>query len=199
MTIDPFWEWATYHAALFGLDGDKDVETFMAWKTLFAAAGYTAAELREASDWIALNDTPKWRSEHLAKLQERIRTKRREDRARPAQPEQAYPDCNECHGTGWVCDLPHLGQVFGGEWKGESTCAVFCRCSWGTREYARHRERKAMTLDQYERRNPSWREQVERLVKVRAARQRAQGHSAHADKIFGPIMARIRRREEDRP
>src|SRR5262245_29382269 len=127
-----FNEWVNRHVLLFGMDRDQDLATFLSWRELFIRAGYTFAELCEASDWLATHAPPQYRSEHLAALQERIRAARAEHRAREDAALVSYPDCPDCLGTGWV-SVPDLRQVQDGTWHGYQTAAVLCRCGWGSR------------------------------------------------------------------
>lgn len=63
--------WAQYHASLFGLHTDADLEMLLAWARLFEKHGYTPDELMQASDFMAIhNPCPKW--EHLRAIKDAI-------------------------------------------------------------------------------------------------------------------------------
>ncbi len=51
-----------------------------AWCVLFHRQGYTPSELFAATAWVAANDPPRWKTEHLAALVGRLRVVRAEAR-----------------------------------------------------------------------------------------------------------------------
>lgn len=69
-------EWAAKHAELFGLDADKIKPTLQAWAKLFEAEGYTPEQLLAASVWIAGHRPPRFLSDHLPNLVERLKMPR---------------------------------------------------------------------------------------------------------------------------
>lgn len=198
MTDQEWLDWAEYHAAMFGMDREQDVATFHAWRNVFASQGFSFVELRLATEWLATQPAPGWRDKHLAALQERVREQRRDAAARREAEAVSYADCRICRGSGWV-SVPDLRQVRELEWLGYATCAVLCLCSWGEREAERHPrlERPLLTLAVYERHNPRWEGQLEHRRQLEAEQVRARQTSAAADKLFGPLVRRLREREAD--
>ncbi len=202
MTTEADWfeRWVKHHATVFGMDRAEDLATFLSWRKLFLRVGYTEAELREATDWLALNDPPTWRVEHLKAIQARIRSRRIELREqKPADGSgESYPDCHICHGAAWVI-VPDLRAVSGGEWNGKHTCAVLCSCPYGHKESLRHKKFVPVRLSSYERRNPGWADQVERhrveSAAVAKESEAAQAVTAAADKRRGPIHLSVAIRE----
>lgn len=198
-----FDAWVGHHSTVFGMDREQDLATFLSWRELFVAAGYTAAELTEATDWVAVNVPLKYRSEHLAALQERIRTRRAEALAKDRRAEISWPDCHLCGGCAFV-SVPVLSQVADGRWHGYATCAVFCACPRGQRERERFegrcqgKRKIPLALAEYEPRNPAWREQLDARKAFEGARLRAENSSRYADKRLGPILKRIMDKVKDR-
>ncbi len=194
---DAFTAWVSYHAKLFGMDSERDVASLLAWRDLFDSAGYSPAELRAASDALALSPEPlKWREDHRRELVRHLRAARQDRLTRPATDgETSYPSCWICGGGGWVCGLPDLRQVKSGQWLGSATCAVLCSCSYGQKEGQRHSpkedRRRPMTLMRYEALNPKWLEQQSLRAETVAAEAKASDQTSAADRLLGPIVRRL--------
>lgn len=185
---DDWAAWMTYHADLFGLNARaEDLATVATWRDLFRDAGYYAAELRAASDALALaEERPRSREQHLHRLVALLRTARLEQaRAqRTAEGEISWPLCNLCGGSG-LAIAPLLKHVAGGEWlPGGQTCAVSCTCRAGQRE----QRDKLMTLRRYEERNPDWVAQVARRAGADRAHVRALEFAGAVDRKLGPLV-----------
>jgi hypothetical protein len=157
-----------------------------AYFDVFQHAGYTVAELREATTYLAQGNAPKFRTGHLPALQARLRSERlKRHHAENAALDQAGFTCSDCGGSGWVV-VPHLRFILDGEWIDSSTMAVTCRCARGeriagtyrmplTEKSADNRHRPvAMRLVDYELRNPNWFQQQRSHEQQLAAASMAQ-------------------------
>jgi hypothetical protein len=67
-----FTEWARRHCTVFGLLDAKQVAMVASWQPTFDLLGWTAAELHEATTWLAANAPPRFPSEHLPALRQRV-------------------------------------------------------------------------------------------------------------------------------
>lgn len=132
--------WTARHSAMFGFSHANDPAMFSLWFGVFAAAGYTASELRFATDTIAGRSEPlKWREHHLAQINKAIRDRREQalaQRLREFPEDETGPGvCSNCNGTGWV-SVPNPKQIHSGRWEpagmhGYSEAVVACFCSRG--------------------------------------------------------------------
>lgn len=202
MISDTDWTtWITRHATTFGMN-DAELDMLDAWREPFELRGYTVAELLEATTWLAANDPPQWRSEHLARLRKRIEASRFA-RYRAEQAEIAADDerdlCRECRGAGLVV-VPHLNFVRDGRWIPPwYTYAVACNCRRGLRIYEQCRaaaaendkRRAIVSIGDYEMVNPRWREQVEQKRQAQAADVRAESAAKAGDTAFGSLVRKI--------
>ena len=192
------WDvWMQRHATIFGLTSDQDAGMLVEWARLFDSVGFSPEEMAQATDWLALNAPPKYRTEHLAALQSRVRTARAEQQKRD-QPEQPAKGCRLCDESGRVIVPSRValrqGQVGGTE-------AVFCGCRLGmwfreqARDYLRERQRpgEPTTLVAYEQDVPDWPEVFERWKKIGEAERVAQGRAGNLDRLLGEIAMRIKR------
>lgn len=183
-----FSDWLKHHCTVFSIYDPERIETVASWQPLFDAAGYTAAELTTATDWLAMNASPKYPSDHLGAIRSRLTDQRALDYRRA---EDAYPSqCVLCGGTGRLV-VPHLAGVRDGQWlplrltrirATYYTCAVRCSCARG-RFGKFDGQRGGVTLlsiEEYERRNPGWRKQLVR----REQEQRAQADLAPVDSAW---------------
>jgi hypothetical protein len=185
--VQGYYEWAERHAAIFGLNTDRDPSMFAAWGQVFESCGYTAAELNEATTYLAgtPGKVPLTRQQNLDAINSRVRD-RRLDRLR-ANDEAAAPDSSHhlCGGSGWVV-VPHLKHVVDGEWVAPwYTMAVTCNCKLGQRRLAsldEDRKRAVYTFDLYDTRNPNWEMQVQTREVARKSMVDARRESAEADK-----------------
>jgi hypothetical protein len=201
MVTGDYGDWALYHAQLFGLDSPAEASMLRAWVELFAAERIAPEELTEASKWLAVNDPPRFRSDHLAKLMERVKGLRRAAAAAPAPSGPDLGTCTLCAGSGFVI-VPLVQGVttFGGHTAegdhDERTCTVLCRCFLG--KWKAHRlgetpegkRRAMMTLDCYEGGLPKWREIEAGWKKAKAKRVEANNHAMALDKSLGSILKR---------
>jgi hypothetical protein len=193
---DEWAGWVEYHAVLFGLDGEGETRTLLAWRETFAAQGFIAEELRAASLHLA-RDPPRYREEHLRRLQEVIHGRRaaarRADDLRREAEEGAQWVCADCHGCGWA-SVPHPRYLAEGEWQPDGggrlhTVAVLCSCNRGRREAELHEKVRPLTLAAYELQNPLWRGQLAGAARARAAALHARRLAREADRERGAVPA----------
>lgn len=194
---DWFDSWVQYHATLFGLDTDGDLKTLLSWRRLFVELnGFTAEELHAASDDLAAPPVPRFRNEHLDRLQAAVQARRSARRRKVREAEDAFAEdadrCTLCHGAGMAV-VPHPSQVDGPTWAGGATCAVFCSCRAGAAESSRHADarRKPMALEKYEGLNPCWPEQLRAREALDRERRLAREKTREADRTFGRILSRL--------
>ena len=98
--------WAITHAALFGNKSSEWEETYIAWNDLFAAEGFTKAQLEAATIAVAKRfKVPVFASEHLNALREELRDIRKMDyeralrAARTMSPSAISMFCAPCFST----------------------------------------------------------------------------------------------------
>lgn len=190
-------EWAVHHSRVFSLLSSDELLMVYEWTQLFHGVGFSPEEMAQATDWLALNAPPKYRTEHLAALQSRVRTARAEKQRRE-QPAQPVQGCELCDESGRVIVPSRValcqGQVGGTE-------AVFCGCRLGmwfreqARDYLRERQRpgEPTTLVAYEQDVPDWPEVFERWKKIGEAERVAQGRAGDLDRALGAIVAKLKR------
>lgn len=190
MTDEDWSGWVKFYAPCFGLMGDSDAAMFAAWREVFEASGYTAEELHEAAKEIA-KSPPRFRIDHLARIQSRIRERRFALRMQQEQRHEAMPGrerCEICEGVGWVV-VPHIRFVADGEWIAPwPTMAVACQCFKGQAIVTKARDAGIekyipMALGWYEGRNPSWFRQLNQRETLRQAEVRAKLASHGADRL----------------
>lgn len=181
--MSPEWQsWVEHHAAVFALSTEVDARMLAEWCGLFEKAGWTPAELREATDWVALHCPPRFRADHLIVLQERVR-RRRIDRG-PPQPEgETLGTCTLCRGAGLV-PVPNPIQLARDLW---GTQAVACGCALG-RWFAEHGNHLPLAL--YEREVPNWRT----LVSEHEALQRRHGRALETARSIDAALGAIEKR-----
>jgi hypothetical protein len=86
-----FQDWAKRHCTLFGLLEPKWMAMVASWQETFDLCGWTAEELHAATTWLAAHAPPRFPSEHLPALQDRVREVREEtvrEKRNQAQREQ---------------------------------------------------------------------------------------------------------------
>jgi len=203
---DSEWDaWSAKHQLTFGLNSEKDFAMIDAWREAFERRGYTAAELTDATVWMAGNEPPVWRSEHLARIHKRIEwarlaAYRKEQEATTAEAE--FDRCRLCGSTGFVV-VPHLKFVRDGIWAPPFyTYAVACHCRKGLRVYERltqasvdnERCRPIVSIGDYEMANPYWQRQMGDQHETQAAENRAAAASVKADGDLGRIISAIMRK-----
>lgn len=191
-------DWAEQHARLFGLTNDGAAAMLGEWCGLFCEEGYTADELLSATRWIAMNDPPRFPSDHLERLTVRLRTARRQAMARPADPNDRGT-CTLCRGVGRVIVplVPPIATV-GGRCPPDDgvprTIAVVCRCALG-HHVRKQGDLSMLTLTEYERQVSDWKRIEEDWGKAQAKRSQITERTRALDKVFGSIMARVKARE----
>ncbi len=175
-----FTEWARHHATVFGILDEAGLAMLASWEPLFLAAGYLGPELHLATDWLAVNAPPRFRTDHLPALRQRLLDRRA---VAYAAAQDAREDdrgtCVRCGGNGREV-VPHPAGAVGGEWRplrafegGRPlyyTLAVFCPCPLGrwalerTRKHAADkleaRRLRTLTLEEYQAANPRWQQQL---------------------------------------
>lgn len=196
-------DWCEYHATLFGLRADSDADMLLEWSRLFSQQGYGAGDLRAASEWIAMNDPPKTRPEHLALLTRRLREQRAA--SAPMPDDDPRGQCSLCGGTGRVT-VPMVRGVHSDQGNtprvdDRYTCAVLCRCKlgqWftdkqggGFDKLGRPKRPAPMTIDQYEQLVPDWRERLKARDAAARASLRAQRAAEEADRRHGPLPGAV--------
>lgn len=176
--------WAARHARAFGMAQEADLATILSWEASFMAAGYTADELADATDYILAHTEAAFAESdlkffgklvaHLGAIRRRITDRRAVVYRREADAhEHDRGTCTLCGGAGRVV-VPHPSAVRDGDWVPVKvaraapswyTLAVFCRCPLGRWVMDRLAKsvpegKRFLTLDEYERRNPRWRVQL---------------------------------------
>lgn len=205
--VDEEWDaWVDKHASVFGLEAEVNVGMFGAWREVFEVRGYTASELNEATIWIAANDPPRFRSEHLAAIHRRIGAHRLVawNRQREMQQQrEAYETCPRCRGTALVI-VPHLACVKDRDWIHPwHTHAVACNCKRGAMLYENFRNtlqntseadlkkkpwvKQLMSIGDYEMQNPGWISQMARKDVAQRAEANADRVTRKVDEKMGQI------------
>lgn len=206
---EEFRSWVAYHAELFGL-GEADVKTMLAWYVVMLSSGYEADDLRAASDLLARQPDrmakeagkAAYLGKHmmlLAALHACVRESRAVEYRREAGQVEDLGTCTLCGSSGMV-RVPLVTREMGGRWEAMKagaygatyyTCAVACTCRLGRWKYDRSDpEKRPLRLEDYERRNPRWREQLD--LRKRAAVAEAELRPQTADDLkFDHVIARI--------
>jgi hypothetical protein len=187
--IITFDQWAGYHCQLFGLTGEGQLAMVLSWESAFHLAGFTVADLAEASGHLAAFAAPKGQWEHLPAIQRRVN----EQRLAAAESQRArlqdddFGSCVWCGNSAFVV-VPHLRFLSSGtprEWMPPfATQAVLCHCALARkvglclaqRAAADPKQAKniSLTLEQYEPLNPDWRKQLDAREAARREFNRAQ-------------------------
>lgn len=192
--MQTFTEWAEWHATLFGLTSDQDAKMLTAWTALFRQQGYTVPELVEATRWLAENEPPRYRSDHLDGLQRRLKLLRDQERKLwldQSPPEDPRGRCVLCRGTGRV-SVPTARALRRGQW---GTCLVVCSCPLG-KWYVERNQHHEQTLIDYEREVPGWREILREHDEGLKQEANARSHARGLDRELGQMLRRLRVREE---
>lgn len=211
-----FTEWAIHHGKIFGLLTDQEADMIGEWAGMIEDSGYAADECAVVSRWLAVNEPPKFRGDHFPAIIRRLGQNRlaaqlaqRERDAAIDEANNPTTSCALCFGVGRAV-VPHIFCVADGIWHHPFyELAVICRCARGKlielNEPARIEQRfkkdgpqavkqkPAMTIGQYEAKNPDWRDQVKarrlQFEHERAARAKA----GPLDAEFGEIIDRAKR------
>ncbi len=181
MAIDTVTKWAEWHANLFGF-AQSFAPTVSAWVNEFIATGYSPDELVSATRAVSAlpaEKAPKYPGDHYAMLVRALQAERQRIRQKDASAETrriASGDdrgvCELCSNTKWVI-VPHLKYLE--EWSDAArfvTFGVACRCFLGRTMVSNWdvKRPKTMTLEEYERQLPSWREYVAQEREIRMKR-----------------------------
>ncbi len=191
-------DWISKHAAIFGMSQEGQLLTLKEWARLFDRQGYTPREMIEASEWVAMNSEVRFREELLPKLRNRARDARliasRPRLADPPPEDFNVPRCPGCKGEGLV-KVPHYEKMMhhlyaGRYWYDQD---VACTCSLG-QWYRKSRAGTIfhlMSIDEYESRYPSWREDAEQHRQEEEAFQLAMHLARNDDSSFGALVQRL--------
>ncbi len=179
-------EWAERHASLFGLTGSAHEGMIVAWLHEFEVTGYTADELSAATSAIPTMPEafrPKYPGDHYAAIVRLVQAERAKQRLEfesqtTHRNADGWATCELCSDAKFVV-VPRVENV--PEWVDAArfvTCAVVCSCArarfmldaWDVKARPR-----PLSLAEYERRVPNWRELLEHERRVRAARAQTAG------------------------
>jgi hypothetical protein len=211
LTAADYNVWSRRHGETFGFSHPNDPAVFARWYEVFAAAGYTAAELGAATDVIAMRPEPlKWRDDHLAAIHAALRSKRSGEwaaKVRSYRPDESeVGECAYCGGSGWAV-VPHPKYVMAGEWSAgilgrRPTAAVTCLCHRGRAalegwdrfsEDVKRRVARPMPLEHYQAKvNPGWRNMIAGVEAEERARLAATAATQATDAAAGPLARAIR-------
>lgn len=181
--MSDYEDWARHHALVFSLTTAEDAKMLLAWGDLFAASNFSPDELTQATDWLAMNSPPRFRTEHLKALQDRVRQSRQRTIINP--PEDDRGSCTLCFGAGLI-PVPNPKSLDTGNW---TTQAVACGCALG-HWFAQHGNHR--TLSDYERQCPQWRTDVKQHEAFHKSHVRAHSATKAVDDALGAILARNR-------
>lgn len=155
-----FEEWADRYQRIFNLNTDEHVNMFAEWHRVFQAKGITAAQLEEATDFLAVNP-PKARGVpvavlHLSAITERIKSRSHVAKQDPLPAWRGRCEIEGCRDG--LVTVPHPKAIVNGQWvKPWYSMGVACYCERGQSLNARF-----VRLEQYEREVPGWRLLYER-------------------------------------
>lgn len=201
MPPEEYCLWARRHAAAFGLSRDADADMALEWADHFARQGVSPEALDRATNAM-MRDPPKWREDHLARLQEALRNQ--SSQVAPAPPADVGIECKLCGGTGSVSvpsrkalaqriarGLGEWGQ--GDPWKGWGTEAVACRCPLGL--YLRtHGRGNWTTLEAYSAERPYWQDEMTAHAEHQKREASLTSSARGLDKTFGSLIDRLKRK-----
>lgn len=214
-----FTDWAMKHCQTFGLLDEREVAMVLSWREpLCEIGGYTLTELFDATAQMAARTAPKFRSDHLRMIQERIMNVRLAIAAKESQErlEDASREdrgvCAACFSSGFMF-VPHPAAILNGVWiRPWYEMAVLCRCALGRhismnevtadsramaeadeKRKPRPKARARQTIEAYERINPLWEGQMQERAKQHAALHKATEQARHADTQRGPLSDVIKR------
>ena len=205
-TFGEYEAWASRHAGIFGLLKAEERQMLQLWRPIFLSCGYTAAELRYATEMIA-RDPPKYRGEHLDRIHSvigQLRKKSTDDEAESLAAIEEFEKCKNCGDLGWVF-VPNPKYLSSGEWtpypgtSHKPTAVVTCSCNIGQRVSSTHQKKQPMGLEKYEERNPDWRQQVAEEYAAGEARRKAVSHTAAMDQKLGSLVEGIAKNMDAKP
>ena len=196
ITHTEFLTWAQEHAGVFGMTKPEEKQTVLLWEDALVTNCYVLEELRYATRVMAANP-PLWRNDHLRIIHEtigKLRKKSAQEESSTWDAIENYESCKNCSGIGWVF-VPHYRCVKNDEWvfspgtRHRPLCTVTCCCDIGRRVYASHTgSKRPMPLDQYEFRNPNWRNQIEEHEAGKNAEREASKYAVAVDRNLGRLV-----------
>jgi hypothetical protein len=205
LTPDDYDAWSKRHAAMFGFSHANDGAVFAAWFEVFAASGYSAADLHGATDELAKRtDRIGWREDHLFAINAFVIGRRVAKRKADEPPPDEFGECTLCGNSGLVV-VPHPKYVEGREWKGHwlgyrPTAAVTCSC-WSGRRWLdgydrrpagyRDRIKRPLALEAYQKRVPGWKTMMDTREAAATAAARAETATRATDKAAGPLAGLV--------
>jgi hypothetical protein len=208
--VEGFVDWADDYCRVFGLGSDAEMRSVLALERVFELAGFTAAELKAATEWLSVHSPKLPLTDHRVAIRDcvlQLRAKRNQQLI--DQAERSGQTCSLCGGSGFVT-VPHLRSLTDGVWDGGGTFgrrytqAVSCTCGIGERKRESTTTelkdgRKPPTilgLSNYERTNPHWADQLRIKAAEDIAAARADQMAAAADKVarVGPDVEKVLRK-----
>lgn len=211
-----FEQWAGKHCQTFGLLDPSEFAMVLSWRVpLCDLSGYSVDELESATAWMAAKAAPKFRTDHLRLIQERVSSARLAASAAEARKRieasggEDKGRCSLCGNSGFAI-VPHIDLVRDGTWvRPWNTMALPCKCGVGrhivatdsaaeAKRVATENEKgragkstQRMTLAAYEFVNPLWQGQMDDQKRQRDAIDAAESAARHADKTRGPLAKDI--------
>lgn len=182
--------WQEIHARLFSTPSERWWETYAIWARLFDVEGWSHEQVTDAVYRVARrNVLPQFAPQHLQAIREELLSAAREIRDLRRRHFDAE-SCATCQSSGWVTELPHLDHVKDGRWLTDMgvyyTQAVCCSCGKGQSiktAVAAHWSKELiregqfpMDWNEYMRKNPGYREQLEIRKQVHATQRELDGH-----------------------
>lgn len=211
-------QWAGQHCQTFGLLDPAEFAMVLSWRVpLCDLSGYSVEELASATAWMAAKAAPKFRSDHLRLIQERVSSSRLAESAIEARKRieasggEDKGRCTLCGNSGFAI-VPHLDLVQDGTWvRPWRTMALPCKCGIGrhiaatdslteSKRVATENEKgragkstQRMTIAAYEFVNPLWQAQMDDQKRQRAAIDAAESAAQRADFQRGPLAADVKK------
>lgn len=189
-------QWSIYHAKAFCLRTTHETEMTAAWAIAFEQAGFTVAELIDATNWMLTESAPRFREQHLDMIQKRIASQRsnaHRESVLSAMRGEEQSRCIHCDNVGLVV-VPHPAFYAEGRWSTPwPTAAVTCLCMKGEKAKRDAEERKTpmMTLAAYEISHPDWQAQMRERENTRAALHQARQHTRYVDGSLGSVLGDV--------
>lgn len=206
ITPGEFDTWAGRHATIFGMLKPEERQMINFWRPIFAGCGYTLAELRYATEMIA-RGPPKYRGEHLDRIHVVIgglRKKSADEEMSALSAIEEFEACKNCRSAGWVF-VPHPNFIVSGEWSTylgtayKPVAVVTCSCDRGVRISSTHQHKRPLGLEQYEQRNPDWKQQLVEQEAASAAIRKVVRHTIALDNQFGKLVGNIASHMDAKP
>src|SRR5580658_1769741 len=99
------FEWMTYHRNLFSLNSPEDEAMVLAWGPLLEP--YAFADLRNASNWLIINQGGIYRTQQLGALRAHVIAAMEDRQKRQNEANAIETKCSLCGNTGSAI-VPHL-------------------------------------------------------------------------------------------